>query len=579
MIVVMYIETVRNRHSPPCILLRESVREGPKVRKRTLANLTHWPPALVDGLRILLGGGSAVPNLEESFEVVRSLPHGHVAAVLGLLRRLGLPELVSARRCRERDLVLAMVAARILEPQSKLATARAFRAETASNTLGECLGIDSADEDELYAVMDWLEERQARIEQKLAQRHLQDGVLMLYDVTSTYFEGRSCPLARYGHSRDGRKDKLQIVFGLLCTGEGIPVAVEVFEGNTKDCRTLSGQIRKIRERFGLQRVALVGDRGLITEARIREELRDVEGLDWIAALTAPAIRGLVETGCFQLSLFDERDLAELQSPDYPDERLVACKNPFLAEERARKREDLLQATERELDKIVAATQRATRPLRGRERIGMRVGKVLGRFKVGKHFIITITDDRFHYQRDHVRIQNEAALDGVYIIRTSLPAEVSSATATVRAYKRLSTVERAFRSFKSVDLHVRPIHHRLAGRVRTHVFLCMLAYYVEWHLRAALAPILFDDDAPRAGEAQRASIVAPAQRSPQTLRKIQTRRTEDGFPVHSFQTLFKDLATIVRSHYRPKQSDLPGFDKITMPTPLQQRVFDLLHVKL
>ena len=575
----MYIETVRNRNSPPCVLLRESYRENGKVKKRTLSNLTHWPSELVEHFKILLAGGIAVPNLEESFEIVRSLPHGHVAAVLGTIHRLGLHRILGARRSRERDLCEAMIAARILEPQSKLAAARGFGAETASNTLGECLDIESADANELYAAMDWLLERQESIEKELVKNHLKDGALMLYDVSSTYFEGRCCPLARYGHSKDGKKDKLQIVFGVLCTAEGIPVAVEVFDGNTKDCMTLESQIRKIRDRFGIQRIAWVGDRGMITEARIREEMRGVEGLDWITALTAPAIRGLVETGCFQPSLFDEWGVAELQSPEYPGERLIACKNPFLADERARKREDLLQATERELDKIAAAAARPNRPLRGQDRIGMRVGKVLGRFKVGKHFIVTIEDDRFHYQRNGERIQNEAALDGIYIVRTSLPAEISSAEETVRSYKRLSKVERIFRSLKSIDLHIRPIFHWADRRVRAHAFLCVLAEYVAWHMREALAPILFEDDDPQAGERLRESIVAPAQRSPKAIRKIRTRRTEDGLPVHSFQTLLRDLATIVQNRYHFKQQKLPAFNKTTTPTPLQQRAFELLRISM
>ena len=575
----MYIDTVPNRNSPPCILLRESYRVGKKVKKRTLANLTDWPPELVEEFRALLHGGTVVENLAESFEVVREYPHGHVASVLGTLRRIGLEKILSARRCRERDLAVAMIVSRILEPRSKLATARGFSEEACSHSLGKVLGLESVCEDDLYKALDWLGKRQGRIEQALARKHLKNGVLVLYDLTSTYFEGRRCPLARYGHSRDGRKDKLQIVFGLLCTGEGIPVAVEVFEGNTKDSRTVGRQIRKIRDGFGIERVVLVGDRGMITQARIEEELRGVDGLGWISALTAPQVRRLMETEVLQLSLFDEQDLAEIHSPDYPGERLVACWNPLLADERRRKREDLLRATEKELDKIVAATQRAKRPLRGLDKIGMRVGKVLGRFKVGKHFDLSITEDSFTYQRNTERIEQEALLDGIYIIRTNVSADVLSAEDTVGSYKRLSRVERAFRSIKSMDLKVRPIFHHLETRVRAHVFLCMLAYYVEWHMRKALAPILFDEDDGATAQAARASMVAPAKRSPKAIKKARTKRTKEDLPVHSFRTLLADLATITISLHQPKHPNLPAFEKITIPTALQQRALDLLGVRL
>lgn len=577
--VVMYIDTVPNRNSPPCILLRESYRVGKKVKKRTLANLTDWPPELVEEFRALLRGGTIVENLAESFEVVRAYPHGHVAAVLGPLRRIGLEKILSTDRSRERDLAVAMIVSRILNPASKLATARGFSSETCSHSLGRVLGLDCVREGELYKALDWLGDRQERIEKKLAQKHLKNGVLVLYDITSTYFEGRTCRLARYGHSRDGRKDKLQIVFGLLCTAEGIPIAVEVFEGNTKDSRTVGRQIRKIREGFGLERVVLVGDRGMITQARIDEELRGEEGLGWITALTAIQIRKLLETQAFQLSLFDEEDLAEIESPDYPGERLVACRNPLLADERSRKREDLLQATEKELEKIVAATRRPKRALRGRDRIGMRVGKVLGRFKVGKHFDLTITEDSFTYQRNTERINQEALLDGIYIIRTSVPMDRLSTENVVESYKRLSVVERAFRSMKTVDLRVRPIFHHVEKRVRVHVFLCMLAYYVEWHMRQALAPILFEDDDAMAAQAARVSMVAPAKRSPTAIQKARTKRTEDDLPVHSFRTLLTDLATITIGVHQPKRPNLPAFEKISIPTAVQQRALDLLGVRL
>lgn len=580
--IPMYIEKVPNRGSRPTILLREGRRRGKKVVKRTLANLTHWPEEQVEALRAVLRGGAATPlaRLEEAFEVVKSRPHGHVAAVLGTLRRTGLERLLSARRSRERDLAVAMIAARVVKPGSKLATARGLSGETGSTTLGELLEVEGIDEDDLYRAMDWLLKRQGRIEEGLAGKHLCQGVLVLYDLTSTYFEGRTCPLARFGHSRDEKSSKLQIVFGLLCTAQGAPVAVEVFEGDTGDPMTLSAQISKVRERFGLERVVFVGDRGLITEARIREDLRGAQGLDWISALTASQIRALVEGESLQLSLFDERDLAEISSPDYPGERLVACKNPLLAEERRRKREELLRATERELDKVVRATLRAKRALKGKDKIGMRVGKVLGRFKVGKHFITRITEDSFTYERNTERIAREAALDGIYALRTSVTdSEALSAEQTVSSYKSLATVERAFRSLKSVNLKVRPIHHRLPDRVRAHVFLCTLAYYVEWHMRKALAPVLFDDHDPQTARALRRSEVAPARRSPKALRKARTKRTEEGFAVHSFHTLLDDLATIVKNRLQPTQPTLRAFDKITRPTPLQQRALELLGVRI
>jgi len=577
--VVMYIDTVPNRNSPPCILLRESYRTGPKVLKRTLANLTHWPPDIVKGLRALLKGGAVIGPDDDALEIVRSLPHGHVAAALGTLRQLGLDRIIASRRCRERDLVVALIVARVIEPRSKLATARGLRGETAFTSLGEMLGLSDADENDLYAAMDWVLLRQERIESALAKRHLREGTLVLYDVTSAYFEGTKCPLARFGHSRDGKKDKLQIVFGLLCDIKGRPIAVEVFSGNTADPSTLAAQIGKIRGRFRVQRVVLVGDRGMLTDARIREDVRPVRGLDWITALRAPAIRGLVKEGSLQPSLFDERYLAEITSPEYPEERLIVCRNPFLAQERRRKRQELLEATEAQLGKIVAAVTRKRNPVRGKDKIGMRVGKVLNRFKMAKHFQIKIGSASFAYERNTVRIAEEEALDGFYVVRTSVPGEVLPAEDTVRAYKDLSKAERAFRSFKTVDLKVRPICHWLADRVRAHVFLCMLAYYVEWHMRQALAPMLFDDDDKAAGDARRESVVAPARRSPRADHKAATKRTEADDPVHSFQTLLSDLATIAKIRIRPKLPGAGTFNKITEPTPLQERALDLLGVRL
>jgi transposase len=570
----MYVERVPNRASRPAVLLREAWREGKKIRKRTVANLTDWPEEKVELLRRVLKGETLVP-LGESFQIERTRPHGHVAAVLGSVRHLDVDTLIASRRSRERDLVVAMVAARILDPRSKLATARGFGEEGGFSTLAQELEVESADADQLYRALDWLLERQVRIEGKLAKKHLEEGTLLLYDVTSTYFEGRSCPLARLGHNRDGKKGKLQIVFGLLCTAEGCPVAVEVFPGNTSDPETLAAAIKKARERFGLQRVVLVSDRGLLTEARIEAELRPVDGLEWITALRAPAIQKLVETGDLQLSLFDERDLAEISSAAFPGERLIACRNPFLADERARKRESLLAATEKELEKIAEATRRTRRPLRGKDAIGVRVGRVLGRFKVGKHFRYKIEEGQFHYERDEESIRREAALDGVYVIRTSVSREELRAEAVVDSYKSLSTVERAFRTEKT-DLEVRPIHHRAPDRVRAHVFLCMLAYYVQWHMRQALAPLLFEDHDRDGARNARTSIVARAERSPAALEKVQSKRTADGFVAHSFDTLMQHLATLAKNRVRVAEV---SHEQLTRPTPLQARAFELLGVRV
>jgi transposase len=569
----MYVETVPNRNSPPAILLRESFRENGLVRKRTLANISDWPADQIESLRRVLKGETFPSG--GGLEIIRSLPHGHVAAVVGTMRKLGLPQLIDATRSRDRQLSLAMVAARILDPQSKLATARELDSETATTSLSETLQLESPIADDLYEAMDWLFARQSRIEDQLAKRHLSSGTLVLYDVSSTYFEGRSCPLARLGHSRDERSGNLQIVFGLLANAEGCPVAVEVFEGNTGDPKTVPAQVTKLRKRFKLERVILVGDRGMLTNARIREDLQP-EGIDWITALRAPQIQTLVRAGALQLSLFDERDLAEISHPDFPGERLIACRNPLLATERARKREELLASTEKALAKVQSQTQRPRKPLRGKDAIGVAVGKVIGHYKVAKHFDIVIEDAGVRYQRKQAQIDAEAALDGLYVIRTSVKTEVASAEQTVFHYKSLSTVERAFRSIKSVDLKVRPIHHHLANRVRAHVFLCMLAYYVEWHMRRALAPILFDDHDLLAAQAERKSIVAPATRSPKALQKVHSKLTDDGKPVHSFRTLLADLATIANNTAVLNNNTM---EIITTPTAPQQRAFDLLEVSL
>jgi len=574
----MYIERVPNRNSPPAVLLRESYREAGRVKKRTLANLSHLPDATIERLRRVLRGEALVAP-QDAFTIERSRPHGHVAAVLGILKKLGLDRLLATRRSPERDRVLALIVARVIAPDSKLATARALDPNSATSTLGAMLGLEAVEADDLYAAMDWLGARQSKIEKALAKRHLHDGTLVLYDVSSSYFEGRHCPLAKIGHSRDGKKGTLQIVFGLLCNAAGCPVAIEVYEGNTSDPTTLKDQIEKVRTRFGLSRVVFVADRGLLTSARIREELAPVEGLDWVSALRSEQIRKLAEDdGPLQLSLFDDTDVAEILHPDFPGERLVACFNPLLAAERARKREDLLQATERELEKIAVATRREKRALRGQDKIGLRVGKVLGRFKMAKHFDIQITRSRFTYVRKLDAIAAEARLDGIYVLRTSVPENMLGTADTVRAYKDLAKVERAFRCMKTVDLHVRPIHHHLEERVRTHVFLCMLAYYVEWHLREAWAPLLFAEDDRKGAAERRGSPVQPAMPSDRAKEKALTKKTPDGETVHRFRGLLDQLATLTKNTVQP-QGDLPSFDQVTAPTSLQQRAFDLLDVSI
>jgi Transposase DDE domain len=570
----MYVEFVPNRNSPPAVLLRESSRLDGKIVKRTLANLSDWPASQIANLRRVLKGESLVAPAD-AFRIQRSAPHGHVAAVLGTLRRLGLERILSRTQCAERDLVVAMIVARILEPSSKLATTRGLRQETATSSLASLLGLDqTVDEAHLYGALDWLLERQQNVEHALAKRHLSEGSLVLYDVSSTYFEGRRCPLARFGHSRDERSGNPQIVFGLLTAPEGCPVAVEVFEGNTGDPTTVAPQVNKLRQRFGLKQVILVGDRGMLTSARIREDLQPQEGLQWISALKSVQIQQLVAGGALQLSLFDRHDLAEIQHPSFPGERLIACRNPLLAEERTRKRKELLEATEKQLNKIVEATKRKRKPLRGRREIGLAVGRMLGRYKMGKHFRLFIEDDGFRCERKQDNIEREAALDGIYVIRTSVPTGTLSSEKVVERYKGLSDVERAFRSLKSVDLKVRPIYHYLADRVRAHVFLCMLAYYVEWHMRRALAPMLFDDDDPRIAAAARKSIVSPAERSPQAKSKDTLKRTSDGMPVHSFQTLLKDLATLTLNEVRVGDQTM---QMLAIATPVQLRALELLQV--
>jgi hypothetical protein len=569
----MYVTRVPNRNSPPAVLLRESYREGGKVKNRTVANLSSWPEAKVEALARALKGLPPA-GLEGMIEVTRSLPHGHVAAVLGMIRELGLEELIDAAGSRQRDLVTAMITAAVIDGSSKLATARGLRAETAASSLGSLLGLQACDEDDLYAAMDWLLPRQQAIEDALAARHLREGTLVLYDVSSAAFEGRTCPLGQIGHARDGVRGRLQIVYGVLTSAGGIPVAVEVFKGATGDPATLASQVKKLKQRFGLTHVALVGDRGMITKARIKDDLQPAK-LDWVTALRGPAIKALMTEGAIQPPLFDDTDMAEITSPDYPGERLIACYNPFLAAERARKRGELLAATETELDKIAAAARRARRPLRGQDAIALAVGKVINAKKVARHFIVQITDDGLAWRRDEDKIAAEAALDGIYVIRTSLPADMLGAGAAVESYKALENVERVFRGLNT-DLLIRPIRHRLAPRVRAHVLIRLLAYYITWHMQDKLAPVLFKDDDPAAARAARPSPVAPAGRSPSALAKDATKHATDGSPVHSLPSLLADLGTICANRIQPA-AGLPGFTLITTPTPVQRRAFELLGV--
>lgn len=572
----MYVARVPNRNSPPAFLLREAFRQEGKVKNRTLTNISHWPPEQIEALRQVLKGNIAPASSPQgAFEIVRSLPHGHVAVVLAMLDQLRIGQLLEPGPQRAR--VLALIAQRVLQPASKLATARALREQTAHSTLGTELGLAAVDEDELYEAMDWLLPQQSRIEAQLARRHLGEGTLVLYDVSSTYFEGHCCPLARYGHSRDERRGNAQIVFGVLADVQGCPVAVEVFEGNTADPKTVATQIVKLRERFALKEVVLVGDRGMLTQARIEQELRPVAGLQWITALRSGQIQKLVTDGALQLSLFDQTDLAEIVHPDFPGERLVVCRNPLLAQERARKREEIMAAAEHKLDAIAAATRRPQRPLRDPQRINYRIGAVLEPKKVGKYFRWQLTAAGLTYERDAERIARDAALDGIYVLRTSLPAGRLDAAQTVRSYKQLAWLERAFRILKSIDLELRPIHHRLASRVRAHVLICLLAYYVEWHLRRAWAALLFDDE--QRGQPHAASPVAPAQRSAGALSKARSKRTAAGLPVQSFRDLLRNLATITKNRIQPTRNSFPPFDIVTRPTALQRHALELVGLKL
>jgi transposase len=566
----MYVETVPNRNSPPAILLREGWRDGKKTRKRTLANLSDWPEHKIETLRRLLRDETLV-SPDELFSTERTLPHGHIEAILGTIGKLGLDSMICAKRCRERNLVVAMIAERLIHPCSKLATTRQWH----TTTLAEELSVQDADEDDLYEAMDWLLARKQRIEKKLAKRHLSDGCTVLYDVTSSYYEGRTCPLALFGHDRDGQKRLPIIVYGVVTDAEGRPVAVEIYPGNTGDPTTVVDQVEKLRKQFELSHVVVVGDRGMLTQPQI-DKIKKYPGLGWITALRSVAIRGLVEKGALQLSLFDEKNLAEITSPDYPGERLMACYNPLLEEERTRTRRELLEATEKGLAKIAKEVLRRTnKPLKEAE-IAFKVGKVLGRYKMGKHFDKTIAEGTLQWSRREDSIKQEAKLDGIYVIRTSESKDRLSAEDTVRSYKSLSQVERAFRCLKGIfDLLVRPIRHRTENRVPAHIFLCMLAFYVEWHMRRALAPILFEDEE-LPEQRKRRDPILPAKPSESAKQKNRTHQTADGLPVHSFETLMSELASRGRVTYRLKAEDSSlTFKQVPEPTPTQARAYELL----
>ena len=573
----MYIETIPNRSSPPAILLREGYRENGKVVKRTLANLSGWDPQLVEHFRVLLKGGVAVESASSLLTIERSLPHGHVAAVLGAARGSGAAIWFGSAPKELQPLLLAMLVARVIAPASKLATHRLLHEDTASCSLGRVLGVGQCSADELYRGLDWLHEAQPAIERRLARRHLAGATLVLYDLTSTWMTGRCCELAAYGHSRDGKRDDPQIVFGLVCTAQGCPIAVEVFKGNTADPATVAPQVAKLKARFGIEHLAWVGDRGMLTSARIEQVLKP-EGMDWVSSLRAPQIAQLAaEHGPFQPSLFDERNLLELTSQHFPDERLVVCRNPLLAEERARKRGELLVATELDLAKIAAATQRTRNPLRGEQAIALRVGRVIGRFHMAKHFVLSITHTTLAWQRKTESIAAEAALDGLYVIRTSVPTAQLDAAAAVAAYKSLAHVERAFRSIKTIDLHVRPVFHYSAERVRAHVFLCMLAYYVEWHMRERLKSMLFDDEHLEEVSAGRASPVVKAVRSEHAKAKDASKRADDGLPLHSLRTLLQDLSTLTYNIARTGANPDATIVITSRLTPIQNKAFKLLAI--
>jgi transposase len=549
-------------------LLRRSYREGGTVKNETLGNLSHLPEPLIEIIRRSLQGETFVP-VAQAFEITRSRPHGHVQAVATAMQRLGLAALIASRPCRERELALAMIASRIVAPHTKLATTRWWH----TTTLADDFGVADANEDDLYAAMDWLLERQDTIQKKLASRHLPDGGLVLYDLSSSYFEGATCPLAKLGYNRDGKKGLLQVNYGLLTDARGCPVAVSVHEGNTADSRTFMPAVHKLREDFGIERMVMVGDRGMVSQKAI-DDMREADGIGWITALKSASIRALIEQGQLQMDLFDERNLLELSSPDYPGERLVACRNEALARLRAHKREELLAATERNLEKIKARVDAGK--LSGQDAIGVRVGKIINQYKVAKHFDLSIDDAALSWARKQDSLASEAALDGLYIVRTSVPATQMDAPECVRNYKSLANVERAFRSLKTIDLKVRPIHHRKADRVRAHIFLCMLAYYVEWHLREAWRELMFADTEQQAKATR--DPVAPAQRSASAQAKAATHSLSDGTPAHSFATLMAELANLVRNTCRTPNAgpDAPTFEVLTNTEPMHERALALVQ---
>ena len=572
----MYIEKVPNRNSPPAVLLRESYREGDQVKKRTLANLSKLPDDVVDNMKLVLKGAkvSMTEAIPDNFEVIRSRPHGHVMVILETIKKLGLDKIIAGTPSRIRNLVVAMIIARIINPKSKLATARGFNSKTCSNSLGKILNLEKADEEELYDALDWLLNRQEKIENKLASLHLDNGSLVLYDVTSTYLEGQGGELGLYGYNRDKKKGKIQIVFGLLCDQNGCPIAVEIFEGNTSDSTTLKSQIEKVRKRFGVNNVVWVTDRGILTSSKINELVKPVEGLDYISGLTKASIRKSAEVEAIQLGLFDELNLVDMTSEDYPNERLIACRNPLIAQKNQKQREELLQIAEEQFELIIKAIKREKRALKGADKIALRVGKVLNKYKINKYYTLDITDSGFTYERKQELIDQEMALDGIYILRTSVDKTVMNGVEVVKAYKSLSLVEEAFRCYKSIDLKVRPIYHYKGDRVKAHIFLCMLAYYVEWHLKQKLAPLLFEDEEID----DNSQDIIKSRRSDSAVAKDRKKRNEDNLPVHSFRTLIEDLGTICLNTVEcTLESGKYVFSKITRPTELQQTVLDLLGI--
>ena len=577
----MYLEKVPNRNSPPAVLVRESYREDGKVKKRTLANLSKLPPELIEKIGKILKGGKVIEEMANSFEITKSRGHGQVMAVWGMAKKLGLPKIIGEKGEAERNIVLAMVISRILNAGSKLATARYLNEESGNTTLGEMLGLGEITEEELYKAMDWLGERQEKIEKKLAEKHLKEGEIILYDVTSTYMEGKKCQLGKYGYNRDKKRGKVQIVWGMLCNKEGCPVAVEVWSGNTSDTKTLGEQIRKVKEKFGIEKIVWVGDKGMITETRIREEMAEAEGIEWITSLRRVQIKELLKQEEMQLSLFDEKNLVEIESEEYAGERLIVCRNPILAEKRRGERKSLIDVAEKELEKIAIATQRKKQRLTGKTAIAMRLGKLISKNPGCKYFSWQIEENSFVYSKNEEKIEEENKLDGVYVIRTSVPPAEMSATTVVKSYKTLSKVEQAFRCCKSMDLKVRPIYHYLENRVKAHVFLCMLAYYVEWHLRELLAPLLFEESDSAWIDEEPSTVMREKEDAIHNkAKKGRKKRTEEGLPIHSFQTLLANLGTITMNWIQPIGYDETfGFEKITKPTVLQEKVFELLGVPL